>query len=133
MNKRKRLIFTVLISMVFVMFIGCDADQQANAEEVATDTEKTSLEKELTNTEYDSVAGKYVHPQKPDSYLLLNANGTYHLTNNRRHANGGNPYTGKFSKAGSQITLQLSEKQSSRLQFKDGAVIDRKGVRWEKQ
>lgn len=119
--------------MIFVTLIACDGEQQTEAEKIATNAEKPTYQKKITNTKYTPVAGKYVHPTNPEQYLLLNANGSYLLTNSRRHANGGQPYTGTFSMTGNQIRMQLNAKQSTTLQFKDGAVVDSKGARWEKQ
>ena len=124
--------------MAFALLVACDSEQQANAETKAIDapstvTEKTSNQKTSSSNSYASIAGKYVDPKKPDSYLVLNANGSYLMTNNRRLVNGGKPFTGEFSLAGDQITLQLNEKQSSKLRFDNGTVVDRTGLRWEKQ
>ena len=133
MKAHKKLIFTILISMVFVTFIACDGEQQADVKKTATDTEKPSYQKKTTSTKYASIAGKYIHPTKPEKHLLLNANGSFFLTNDSRHSNGGKPYAGTFTMKDDEIRLQLTAKTSTIVEFKDGAVVDRKGARWEKQ
>jgi len=139
MNKHRRLIILVFISMTFATFVACDADQQSNAAEVASeapsssDAGTTSYTQKLAETVDASIAGKYVSPDNPEAYLQLNADGTYVLAHNRRRENGGQPYSGQFTIKGDQIRLQLTEKQSTMLQFVDGAVVNRQGIRWEKE
>lgn len=139
MKKFRRLIFTVLISLTFGVFVACDADQESKADDVVSDKPASTDTATAPNTEGQpevldgSIAGKYVDPKNPESYLVLNADGTYLMTNNRRHANDGKPYSGTFSMEGDQIRLELTAKQSTMLQFKDGAIVGRTGIRWEKQ
>ena len=122
--------------MTFGVFVACDADQESKADDVVSDkpaSTNTGTAPRRPEALDGSIAGKYVDPKNPESYLVLNADGTYLMTNNRRHANEGKPYSGAFSVEGDQIRLELTAKQSTMLQLKDGAIVSRTGIRWEKQ
>jgi hypothetical protein len=89
----------------------------------------TLIEDEINNAGIDyakSAPGKYVREKKPEDYIELKPDGTFHLHQDKKD------YDGQYGIEGSVLTVVFG-KSSDQAKMSGSTVIDSRGTRWVKE
>jgi hypothetical protein len=141
----KNLILPLLISILFPMLASCDAEQNSTAKEVATDpsapiaTENKSEQDNYQETieangkANRAVTGKYFNERHPDSYIELNADGTFVNLHKVAKNDRTISLNGTYKVEGNQLMLTQGARRNMVMQLEDDVIINSDGSRWLKK
>lgn len=90
--------------------------------------------------ELTDIAGRYISKQEPKEYIMLYADGTFHLKQRRVPASIENPFmevSGRFRVEGDSVVLMLSSdnkgEATAMLKLQRNTMEDDEGTKWVKE